>query len=131
MNLALTALVGLSLGQPPAPPTDYYPMASRTIKPPIDYKKDRKQIGQVLLYVARNGENMWAQEAEVYPDRDAFVFVAKDDGLYWFQIVTIDRQGRKDPANVTAEPPALKVLVDTVKPVVRFTNARRNGEEVL
>src|SRR5207244_1692972 len=57
--------------------------------------------------------------------------VAKDDGLYWFQIVTIDRQGRKDPANVTAEPPALKVLVDTVKPVVRFTNARRNGEEVL
>jgi hypothetical protein len=129
MNFAMTALVGLSLAQPPA--ADYFPMGTRTIKLPIDYKKDRKQIGLVQLYVARNGENMWAQEAEVYPDRDAFVFTAKDDGIYWFQIVTIDRQGRKDPPDVTKEAPALKVVVDTVKPAVAFTNVRRTGEEVV
>src|SRR5262245_56654203 len=129
MNFAVTALVGLSLAQPPAP--DYYPMPTRTIKLPIEYKKDRKQIQLVQLLVARNGENMWAQEGEVFPDRDAFVYTAKDDGIYWFQIVTVDMQGRKDPPNVTAEPPALKVLVDTTKPVVVFTNARRNGEEIV
>lgn len=129
MNFAMTALVGLTLGQQPA--ADYFPMNTRTIKLPIDYKKDRKLIGQVQLFVARNGENMWAQEAEVTPDRDAFVFSAKDDGIYWFQIVTIDRQGRKDPPDVTKEPPALKVVVDTTKPFVNFLNVRRNGEEVL
>ena len=65
---------GLTLGQPPAATAapDYYPLNSRTIKLPIKYEKDRKAIRQVMLYVARNGENTWYQEAAVPPDRDAF-----------------------------------------------------------
>ena len=82
MTFAAVTLLGLAVGQPPAP--DYYPMNSRTIKLPIEYKKDRKAIRQVLLYVARNGENTWYQEGFVTPDKDAFVYVAKEDGVYWF-----------------------------------------------
>lgn len=129
MNVTLTALLGLTLAQPPA--ADYYPFNSRNIKLPIEYKKDRKQIRQVLLLVARNQENTWYQEAEVTPDRDAFVYTAKDDGVYWFKMVIVDLQGKKDPPDVTRETPDLKVLVDTVKPVVQFTNVKRNGEEVV
>lgn len=133
MNVAAVALVGFALGQPaaPAPAADYYPLNSRNIKLPIKYERDRKSIRQVKLYVARNGENTWYQEAAVPPDRDQFTYVAKEDGVYWFTMVEEDLQGRNNPADLTRTPPDLKVLVDTVQPRVQFTNARRNGEDVV
>ena len=129
MTFAAVTLLGMTVGQPLAP--DYYPMNSRTIKLPIEYKKDRKAIRQVLLYVARNGENTWYQEAFVTPDKDAFVYVAKDDGVYWFKMVIEDLKGNKDPANLTVDPPDMKMVIDTVPPQVRVTNAKRNGEELV
>lgn len=132
MNFAAATLVGLTLGQPPAPPEPaYYPMTSRKIRIPIKYERDRKQIRQVFLYVARNGENTWYQEVFATPDRDAFAYVAKDDGVYWFTIVEEDLRGQKTPADLTRTPPDLKVLVDTVAPRVQFTTAKRHGEEVV
>jgi hypothetical protein len=152
IGVTTTALVGAVLGRPlltpaaeptPTPPSsarppaappaaqDYYPLASRSIKLPIKYEKDRKSIRQVKLYVARNGENTWYQEAAVPPDRDAFTYIAKEDGLYWFTMVEEDMQGRNIPADLTRTAPDLKVVVDTVQPRVQFTNAKRNGEEVV
>jgi hypothetical protein len=132
MNFA-AALVGLTLAQAPAAPpeSDYYPLASRTIRLPIKYEKDRKGIRQVKLYVARNAENTWYQEAAVPPDRDAFTYLAKEDGIYWFTMVEEDLQGRNIPADLTRTPPDLKVMVDTVQPRIQFTNAKRSGEEVI
>lgn len=132
MNFA-AALVGITLGQPPAAPPapDYYPLASRTIKLPIKYERDRKGIRQVKLYVARNGENTWYQEAAVPPDRDSFTFLAKEDGIHWFTMVEEDLQGKNVPADLTRTPPDLKVLVDTVQPRIQFTNAKQTGEEVV
>lgn len=130
MNAAV-ALLGLTLGQPAAPTPDYYPLNSRNIKIPIKYERDRKGIRQVKLFVARNGENTWYQESAVAPDRDAFTYVAKDDGLYWFTMVEEDLQGRNVPADLTRTPPDLKVLVDTAQPRVQFTTARRTGEDVV
>jgi hypothetical protein len=127
------AIVAMTLGQPPVvtPGADYYPLNSRTIKIPIKYEKDRKTIRQVKLYVARNGENTWYQEAIATPDRDAFTYVAKEDGIYWFTMQEEDIQGRNIPADLTRHPPDLKVVVDTIQPRVQFTNARRSGEEVI
>lgn len=129
MTFAAVTLLGMTMGQPLGP--DYYPMNSRTIKLPIEYKKDRKSIRQVLLYVARNGENTWYQEAFVTPDKDSFVYIAKDDGIYWFKMVIEDLKGNKDPADLTRDPPDLKMVVDTVAPQVRVTNAKRSGEEII
>src|SRR3954453_24072772 len=127
MNAAV-ALVAVSLGQPAAPAPNYYPMATRNIKIPIKYEHDRKGIRQVKLYVARNGENTWYQEAAVTPDREFFTYVAKDDGLYWFTMVEEDLQGKNVPADLTRTPPDMKILVDTVQPRVQFITARRSGE---
>ena len=104
-------------------------MHSRTIKLPIKYEQDRKTIRQVKLYVARNGENTWYQEAAVPPDRDAFTYIAKDDGIYWFTMVNEDLQGKNVPADLTRTPPDLKVLVDTVQPrvAVHEREANRRG----
>jgi hypothetical protein len=141
-GITAAALVGITLGQPPVAPAapntpaapatpDYHTLNSRTIKLPIKYEKDRKAIRQVKLYVARNGENTWYQEAAVPPDRDAFTFVAKEDGTYWFTMVEEDMQGRNIPAELTRTPPDLKVLVDTVPPRIQIANAKRTGEEVV
>jgi hypothetical protein len=132
MNVAV-AIVGLTLGQPPAAPAaqDYYPFASRTIKLPIKYERDRKGIRQVKLYVARNGENTWYQESAVSPDRDSFTYFAKEDGIYWFTMVEEDLQGKNVPTDLTRTPPDLKVVVDTIPPRVQFTNVKRVGEEVV
>lgn len=129
MNLTLAALLGLSLGQAPA--ADYYPLNSRNIKLPIQYQKDRKLIRQVQLFVSEDQGNTWHQKSEAPPDRDAFTYSAPKDGLYWFHIVTVDLKGVRDPANLTTEPPAQKALVDTTPPQVRFTNARRAGNDVV
>jgi hypothetical protein len=126
MTFAAVTLLGMTMGQPPAPSPapDYYPMNSRTIKLPIEYKQDRKKIRQVLLYVAR-GENTWYQEGFVTPDKDSFVYVAKEDGLYWFKMVIEYMNGTKDPADLTIGAPDLKMVIDATPPQVRVTNARR------
>jgi hypothetical protein len=133
MNFAAVTLLGVTLGQPPAPPPapEYYPMNSKNIKIPIKYERDRKAIRQVKLYVARNGENTWYQDAAVTPDREFFSYLAKDDGIYWFTMVEEDLQGKNVPADLTRTPPDLKVIVDTVQPRVQFTTAKRSGEEVV
>jgi hypothetical protein len=130
MNFTLAAALGLSLGQAPA--ADYFPLNSRNIKLPIEYKdQDRKAIRQVRLFVSTDKGNVWNQVAEVPPDRDAFVYSAPQDGIYWFNYQIIDLKGRPDLPNLNAVPPASKALIDTTPPQVRFTSARRNGGDVV
>jgi hypothetical protein len=132
MTFTAVALLGMTVAQPAQPPgADYHTMKSRNIAIPIEYKKDRKSIRHVLLYVARNGENTWYQEGIVTPDKDEFVYIAKDDGVYWFKMVIEDLKGNKDPADLTRDPPDLKMLIDTSAPQIRVTNAKRNGEEIV
>jgi hypothetical protein len=140
MYFAAVALVGASLGQPPAvaatPPKpvaqEYLYSKDRQIKLPIRYERDRKTIQKVLLYVARNGENTWYEKGSVLPAQDYFIFTAEDDGLYWFTIVDVDLQARRTPDDLTKTPPDLKVIFDQVKPRIQFIPAQcyRIGETI-
>ncbi len=132
MNITVAALLGLSLAQPAQPPAaDYYPINARRITLPIEYKKDKSGIRQVQLFVCENGDQVWKLATSAPPTQDSFTYTAPADGLYWFHIVVVDLKGDRDPANLTAEPPAMKALLDATKPLVRFTNARRAGDEVI
>ncbi|QDU21192.1 hypothetical protein [Urbifossiella limnaea] len=131
MTATLAAVLGLTLAQPPAAAPDYYPLTGRTITLPIEYKGDRKGIGQVQLYASADKGQTWPLVATVLPDKTEFSYTAQKDGSYWFHIVIVDRAGKKDPPNLTTEAPAMKVLVDTVRPVVEFRGSRRTGEEVV
>jgi hypothetical protein len=128
MTFAAVTLLGITVGQPLG--ADYHAMNSRNIRIPIEYKQDRKSIRQVILYVARNGENTWYQEAAVTPDKDDFVYIAKDDGIYWFKMVIEDVRGNRDPVDLTRDPPDLKVLIDATAPIICVTNAKRQGDEI-
>jgi hypothetical protein len=65
----------------------------------------------------------------ITPDRDHFTFTAKEDGLYWLNMVLAFKDGRTDPSDVTRGP-SLKLLIDTTPPTVRITSVRRNGNHI-
>ncbi|MDB5311885.1 MAG: hypothetical protein JWO38_6087 [Gemmataceae bacterium] len=129
MNVTVAALLGLTLAQAPA--QEYHPFNQRSVKFPINYTQDPKTIRKVELYACKNGDQVWQLVAVAPPTQSAFAYTAPEDGRYWFHIVIEDLKGGKDPANLTTEPPAMKVLFDTKPPAVVFTSARRNGEEVV
>jgi len=128
MIVVAVMLLGM-MGEPIGP--DYYPLKTRNIKFPIQYTTDRKLIREVQLYVSRNRENTWSQVGSVAPDKDFFLYTAPADGVYWFKMQLVDVKGNRDPADIMRGPPDLKVLIDTTAPLIRITNTRRHGEEIV
>jgi hypothetical protein len=114
-----------------APGPDCYPLNSRIVKLPVEYKRDRSKICQVALYVARGGASTWDREGSITPDQDSFVYVAKEDGVYWFKMVIEYRNGTKEPADLAVGAPDLKAVIDTTPPVARVTNASRADNEIV
>ena len=72
------------------------------MKIPIDYNPARRrEIKELLLYVSPDQGQTWQQHAVAMPDRDAFfTFNAPADGIYWFNMVVVDKSGRREPADV-------------------------------
>ena len=133
MNVALVAMLGLSLGQPaPAAAADYHPFTTHKIKFPIQKftPEQAKNIRSVELHVSNDGGQVWHRIAVAPPTQPYFEFKAPADGRYWFHIRTEDLKGHKEPENLVGETPAVKVLFDTRPPVVTITNATWKGDFV-
>src|SRR5207248_2480722 len=64
------------------------------------------------------------------PDKQAFDFNADADGVYWFSVSVVYKNGMKEPEDVARAPVGRKVLIDTLKPDVRITSANRSGEDI-
>lgn len=60
----------------------------------------------------------WFLVESASPTKSKFSFEAHGDGEYWFQFVTVDKQGNSAPADLDREKPALIVVVDTTLPDV-------------
>jgi beta-lactamase regulating signal transducer with metallopeptidase domain len=50
-----------------------------------------------------------------------FAFTAPHDGVFGFQVATVDADGKQSPAEVAGRPPLVTMVVDTVAPVVEVT----------
>jgi hypothetical protein len=81
---------------------------------------DRAKLREVQLYV-KSGDEGWQCKEIGQPTQTHFSFHAPRDGEYWFNIVTIDKNGRATPSDVSREAPALVVVVDTQPPDVTVT----------
>ncbi|HJZ91667.1 MAG TPA: hypothetical protein VKE40_12405 [Gemmataceae bacterium] len=131
MGLGTVTLLGLlcTPGQLPAETTAWN---SPTMKIPIDYHPGKRaEIKELLLYVSSDQGQTWQHHATATPDRDTFfTFNAPADGVYWFNMVVVDKALRREPPDVFKVTPALKVLFDTKKPVIAITAAQRNGDDV-
>jgi hypothetical protein len=123
------ALLTLSAG---AVPPDVVPMNGRNFQIPIHIAEgQRGKIKELILFTSSDQGATWNETQVAPPDKDAFVFYAPSDGVYWFNICVVDAQGRREPPDIYKSPPRQKVLVDTLPPNVRIVSAERQGDDVV
>jgi hypothetical protein len=128
-TLALAALLWATAALPP----DVAVFKERSISIPITINENKRQeIHDLYLFVSADQGVTWNQEGRTTPDRQAFPFVAPNDGMYWFAIVIVDHNGRRQPADLKQVPAnqVMKVLFDTQPPIVQLRSAERTGDDV-
>lgn len=115
----------------PANPRYDSAISLRNFNIPINIDPYRRQeIKELVLYVSSDQGKNWTEGGTASPDQSAFAYNAPGDGLFYFNLVIVDRAGRRDPADVRTAPPAMRVLVDTAKPVIRINSADRVGDDI-
>jgi hypothetical protein len=128
-TLALAALLLVQSGQAQV---DLMPINQRNFQIPIHIDMNRRRDMKVLiLYASDDQGRTWKEVATASPDQEAFKFFAPADGVYWFNLCVEDQQGRREPPDIYKSPPRQKILVDTLKPLIRLTSVGRQGEDVV
>jgi len=131
MTAGMLTLCWLTLGPAGLPP-DVYPMRDRHLQIPIRVNDARKgDLVELVLYVSTDQGKTWVGAGRAKPTQDAFNFHAKEDGLYWFSVQAVDRDGKYDPPDIAQVQPALKVIIDTQRALVQIVGAERVGDEVV
>jgi hypothetical protein len=125
-TMALAGLLMLSAG---ALPAEVVPLREKAIQIPIELNKPAV-VRELYLFVSTDQGRTWRQDGYATPDKKFFPFYAREDGIYWFQMQVVHKDGTKDPADLNQMKPALAVLVDTQPPILRITNADKVGDEV-
>jgi hypothetical protein len=121
-------LLALGVG---ANPPDVYTMRNRHLEIPIRVNEARRaELSELELHVSTDQGRTWTLTGRAKPDQKAFGFHAPDDGQYWFGVCSVDRLGKRDPADLMALPPALKVVIDTAHSPLQVVAADRVGEDV-
>src|SRR5688500_15289074 len=108
-----------------------WPMNHRSMQIPIKIEAARRaEIKELQLFYSIDEGRNWMMGGTATPDKEAFTFTAPADGLFWFSLIIVKRDGTKEPPAPFNLPPSMKVAVDTAKPVVRLVAAERQGDEV-
>jgi hypothetical protein len=73
-----------------------------------------------LKFFVRAVPGNWECKEVAAPNQTAFTFRAPQDGEYWFNFSTVDKNGTVVPGSPEQEPPGLVVVVDTKPPEVEL-----------
>jgi hypothetical protein len=112
-------------------PPDVSPINQRKFEIPIRIDPARRAgIKELKLYSSTDEGRTWHLEYVADPDKTGFTFFAPTDGIYWFSVQVLDQQGHSEPDDIYRASPGQKVLVDTLKPLLRIVSAERQGEDV-
>ena len=123
------ALCSVAPAAPPASskaPTIHHKQRAFRIPFNID-PADRPRYKQVQLWVSSDGGGRWDKVDTTTPDRPAFTYRAPRDGEYWFAVRTLDTKNRLYPSDDVDVEPNMKVIVDTVFPVLNLEALPRRG----
>jgi hypothetical protein len=113
------------------PAGDPVPMSRRDLDIPIRVNAERRHlIRELHLFSSADQGRTWTEAGVASPDQPAFKYLAPTDGVYWFIMVVVDVEGRRQPPDPYTVPPDLKLNIDTLKPNARLTAAERVGDEV-
>jgi hypothetical protein len=93
---------------------DICKIATRTFAIPIQITPGRKDdIVRLRLWVSRDKGLTWRKVETVLPTQQRFKFQAPSDGLYWFGVQVIDKDGKAEPERLSPATVGLKVLIET------------------
>lgn len=87
----------------------------------IPFKNDptNLNVAEVRLHVSRDQGKTWQMTASAAPDGKQFRFATPQDGLFWFAVQTIYKDGSAYPKTAEDFRANLKVIVDTAPPAVQ------------
>ena len=118
LTCVLAALSTLPGANPPAanwPANPRFDSAVnlRNFNIPINVDPYRRQeIRDLVLMVSSDQGKNWSEAGTATPEQSVFAYNAPGDGLYYFNLVIVDRQGRRDRPTSAPHP---RVLIDTAK----------------
>jgi hypothetical protein len=132
LGAALLGSASAAFAQTPAATTSQankHYTKSQTFKLPVKMsQEDRLTLKEIRLYV-KTPTGQWSMQESGSPFHDEFSCKVSQDGEYWYMLATVDRAGRMTPADLNAEPPSQKVIVDTVAPQIQVqATPDLNGE---
>src|SRR5271154_1218232 len=89
-------------------PPDVIPMKDRSFQLPIRSidPAHRAELRELVLYCSTDEGRSWKRFNSVAPDARAFIVSLNEDGMYWFNVCVVDRQGTQEPADPAKVPPA-------------------------
>ncbi|HMP01895.1 MAG TPA: hypothetical protein PKC45_05275 [Gemmatales bacterium] len=110
-------------------------LPDREMKIPVTLPPAAKgEVEKLALFVSSDEGKTWRQEVTLPPSGEAvgmgFHYIAPTDGLYWFNVAYINRQGKMEPADIGAVPPQMKLVVDTQRPIVRVQTMDRQADQL-
>ena len=85
---------------------------------PFKINADDGMFVEVQLYLSTDAGRSWTFYGRETTDKEEFPFVAEQDGEYWFALKTLNRDRRLMPSGDPQ--PELKIVVDTLNPVLDF-----------
>jgi hypothetical protein len=127
----LAVCLCLALGQNPG---DVRYANFRSLRVPVDVPVAlQPEIKELLLYASSDQGREWKHVAgPISSDKKEFAFYASADGTYWLRVVKVNQQGVRDPddMNLMRGSPDMKLVIDTLKPIVKTMQAQRQGDDV-
>ncbi len=127
----LAVCLCLALGQNPG---DVRYANFRNLRVPVDVPVAlQPEIRELLLYASSDQGREWKHVAgPITSDKKEFAFYAPGDGTYWLRVVKVTKQNVRDPddMNLMRGLPDMKLVIDTLKPIVKTMEAQRQGDDV-
>ena len=114
-------------------PGDVHYTNQRNHEIPVNVQESvRADMREYLLYMSNDQGRNWQQAGNIPATKKGFNFYAPGDGIYWFQVAFVNKAGVQDPDDKTIlrSAPHLKMVIDTLKPIVKSFEAHRVGDEV-
>lgn len=112
------------------PGSDEKHLSKPKFRIPVSLQADKVAgLQAVLLYVSSNRGKSWELHGRIKPGEDGFQYLAKSDGVYWFTVAVLDKQGNQDPRDIYQGEDRLKIVVDTLQPEVKLS-AEKQGSSI-
>jgi hypothetical protein len=101
-------------------PPDGFVCTTRSFRIPFRMDQDRvNDIKEVVLFCSADQGKTWLEAARATPHQSSFEYHAPADGDYWFTVVVVDREGRRDVETSQQTTPGLKVRVQSTSDAVK------------